>query len=288
MNARPEVAVRVVALLALALAANVLAIVPTASAAFFYFREGKNDIFALPTDAATPSAGLTIPYTAFLPFQNYDEPGNTGQLFLETFDGLPKCMLTANLAVRMRPAVGGQSNNDAISLMFINNVGAPAGPSYTQFIGNPQSINNVLSPPWTIANYPGGVYTVFDVSSLPIAMGQSFVNLLPTLKQLRYLDILIQNDTNVDYLEFYCTTELAGDMTGDGMVDNADLLLLAANFNQPLQPGVGDPNSDGFIDLADLVIVQAQFGMMCPEPASVTLLALAGGVWMGRTRRRRV
>ena len=139
-------------------------------------------------------------------------------------------------------------------------LGAPVGPSYTQ------PINNLFGPSWNTTFYPGnGVYAVFNIASLYIPSSQTFVNLLPTLIQLRYLDILIQNDTNVDWVDLYVTTELAGDMNGDGMVDLADLTLLATYFNQPLPPGVGDPNSDGFLDLADLAIVQAQQGMVCPD-----------------------
>ncbi|MCR9216680.1 MAG: hypothetical protein NXI14_05695 [bacterium] len=52
-----------------------------------------------------------------------------------------------------------------------------------------------------------------------------------------------------------------GDVTGDGMVDLADLNLVLANFGQPTDDG--DTNADGLVDLSDLNAVLAAFGKPC-------------------------
>jgi hypothetical protein len=51
------------------------------------------------------------------------------------------------------------------------------------------------------------------------------------------------------------------DVTGDGVVDLADLNLVLANFG--MDTDEGDANGDGTVDLADLNLVLAQFGGSC-------------------------
>ncbi|MFU8828785.1 MAG: hypothetical protein ACNA8P_05045 [Phycisphaerales bacterium] len=55
---------------------------------------------------------------------------------------------------------------------------------------------------------------------------------------------------------------VAGDVTGDGSVDLADLNLVLANFGQVSNGGVlaGDANCDGMVNLSDLNLVLANFG----------------------------
>jgi len=47
----------------------------------------------------------------------------------------------------------------------------------------------------------------------------------------------------------------AGDIDGDGIVDLADLTILARNWKKPGTWATGDLNGDGFVDLADLTIL---------------------------------
>ncbi|MCL2640609.1 MAG: dockerin type I domain-containing protein [Phycisphaerales bacterium] len=48
---------------------------------------------------------------------------------------------------------------------------------------------------------------------------------------------------------------LPGDANGDGIVDLADLTILARNWKKPGDWATGDFNGDGFVDLADLTIL---------------------------------
>jgi len=52
-----------------------------------------------------------------------------------------------------------------------------------------------------------------------------------------------------------------GDVTGDGLVNLADLNLVLANFGQTTS--TGDANGDGVVNLADLNMVLANFGADC-------------------------
>jgi len=52
-----------------------------------------------------------------------------------------------------------------------------------------------------------------------------------------------------------------GDLSGDGMTDAADFVILAANFGMAVVPYTnGDMNGDGFVDAADFTILATSFG----------------------------
>lgn len=53
---------------------------------------------------------------------------------------------------------------------------------------------------------------------------------------------------------------LEGDLNGDGQVNFADFLILAANFNQEATPEQGDLDRDGIVNFADFVVLSNNFG----------------------------
>ena len=57
-----------------------------------------------------------------------------------------------------------------------------------------------------------------------------------------------------------------GDINGDGFVNAADFVILAAHFGQPsgASAGDGDLNGDGAVNAADFVILASAFGSTCP------------------------
>jgi hypothetical protein len=63
---------------------------------------------------------------------------------------------------------------------------------------------------------------------------------------------------------------LAGDINGDGVVDQADLDILVAHFGQTVPAGtLGDLNGDGTVDLQDFGLLKANWGSGAPaEPAA--------------------
>jgi hypothetical protein len=253
------------------------------TAATFHFRQGIDDGFALPTDPATPSPGLVVRFAAFAPFRNYDA-SDINRFFLETCGNLPMCIVSAELTLDLRPVVIGDAFNDTVGLTFTNPGGAAAGPTWSSFIGNPSSTSNLVSPPWNTTNYPSGATITLDIDNLPTSSGP--VSLLDRLRDLKYIDITMQDDTNIDYLDLLVETALDGDIDGDGCVDTADFALLASHFNQPTPNGVGDPNGDGTLNIQDLALLQRDFGRCCPEPSSLAYCAvvLLGALVCGRRR----
>jgi hypothetical protein len=65
----------------------------------------------------------------------------------------------------------------------------------------------------------------------------------------------------VDRGAYEFTGTCTGDVTGDGLIDLADLNLVLANFNQPVP--FGDADGSGSVDMTDLNIVISAFGNAC-------------------------
>ena len=55
-----------------------------------------------------------------------------------------------------------------------------------------------------------------------------------------------------------------GDLTGDGVVNAADLGVLLASWGRTGPSGVGDPNHDGLVNAADVSILLSGWGA-CPN-----------------------
>jgi Ca2+-binding EF-hand superfamily protein len=56
---------------------------------------------------------------------------------------------------------------------------------------------------------------------------------------------------------------IAGDVNGDGIIDDADLLRVLFAFGQSGSSLPEDVNGDGMVDDADLLIVLFSFGSGC-------------------------
>ncbi len=91
---------------------------------------------------------------------------------------------------------------------------------------------------------------------------------------------------------------LAGDSDDDGDVDLDDLSILASHWYSMVSngPAEGDFDSDNDVDLSDLSILadnwnvgtSASMSATVPEPASISVLVIAGAGLLARRRRRSV
>lgn len=87
--------------------------------------------------------------------------------------------------------------------------------------------------------------------------------------------------------------DLAGDLNGDGAVNSTDLDIIRGNWGSSVLPGdisQGDANGDGRVDSSDLDVVRANWGQTAaasavPEPSVAVLIAAWFAVFAGIRRR---
>ncbi len=67
------------------------------------------------------------------------------------------------------------------------------------------------------------------------------------------------------YAQYIRSYRCPGDVNLDQTVNTSDLLVLLANFGQPVRPGTGgDVNNDGVVNTLDLTVMIGAFGQACP------------------------
>jgi hypothetical protein len=159
----------------------------------------------------------------------------------------------------------------------------------------------------------GGADFVAKLGIAPNADGQdgyrdwsqdSIGGTIPPLARSADVTIMTQRlvgnaaDGYLDLINLDLSTSAAripGDANNDGKVNFADLLILAQNYGK--SPGqtfdTADFNNDGGVGFDDLLILAQNYGFgtgtvatPVPEPASVSMLALAAGAIGARRRRR--
>lgn len=171
--------------------------------------------------------------------------------FLESFDNLPPCIDRSELFVGLRqcePFCG--PSDDTISIEVVQKCGKTYGWSMPLSALGPYLSTTPIGCTTTtllsldLANLPPDANNVTDVVGL-LLDGR--------------LDILIEDDTAVDYIYLYPTVCdcCDGDIDGDGIVNGADLGALLANWNGG---GVGDLDGDGVVNGGDLGVVLAAWG----------------------------
>lgn len=157
------------------------------SAIMTTFCAGLKDSFSLVTVDPTPfRRPLLNAYPAFA-WGSFDETAQNKHVG-QSFTGLPAGIVAAELEIRMKP-LDGLSNNDSV------NLGLKTSPANTFAWGR------------QMATLPGGAgwltnpatTFIFDLSALPNLSGPA-TNLLPKLIADGLLDVLVQDDTSVDYM----------------------------------------------------------------------------------------
>ncbi|MDA1271428.1 MAG: hypothetical protein O3A93_09230 [Chloroflexi bacterium] len=151
------------------------------------FYAGVNDNYDPNSDTppANPSAGLSASITS--PLMDFDQL-DWDKWFAHTFVGLPDDIISAQLEIGLMPW-GANTENDTIALRFTDSNGNLAGTAWTSRIGSPAGL---LPQSWPLYDQ----YTfVLDLSQLP----PQGVSLLADMNASGFLDVLVQDDTRVDY-----------------------------------------------------------------------------------------
>jgi len=150
------------------------------------------------------------------PTRAYDDP-TPGATFVHSWPEMPECVTDCTLELGLR-AAGGTSLNDLVSLGFAENGGF--NPLWTGQLGQADTNGALLTHvPWT----PGAEEVVLlNLARLPLAGGGT-LDLIGTLAQKGFLDVLIADDTLVDFTK----------LVAAGCRDRPDLLI----NNDPGQAG---------------------------------------------------
>ncbi len=143
-------------------------------------------------EAATPHADLTLAFSGALT-TDYDAPTTqVGRYLLDSLN-LPSGVVgirSARLTIGARPTSGPTPSNDLLQLGVWGGTSSAADRA-AYYFGAGNSGSTLLTGAWTQANYPTGqVFTI----SLPS-------NVLAAMEAYRRIDLVVQNDTNVDFVQ---------------------------------------------------------------------------------------
>lgn len=152
-----------------------------------------------------------------------------------------------------------QSARPSISFTFTKDVSASLSLSDLQVRGA-----NGAGLTATQLNYDHSTNTATFLLSGPLADGNYTATLLGASVTDANGNQVVPNaaDGNYDFGFF----SLAGDVNHDGMVDFADLVILARHYGQAGSFADGDLNHDGRIDFADLAALGRAFGNAVMKP----------------------
>lgn len=224
----------------------------------------------------TTSAGITIPGTPYTPNNSsvwtFTLPGNNTETINNTYNG-------TNLVA----TIGGYTSAlDPTRAAFAQTVSAPVGQMQFQWDGvtnnatiklNDTTGNNVLNQiQYTTDNLSTGVLSGGLASG-----GQIDVQFIAPLAGDTDLNGTVSNGDLGTLLRHYNTsgnTWSTGDFNGDGVVNNSDLGQLLRNYNQSWTTGLS-PAAAGSVTPA-----------AAPEPASLTLLGVAGCALLAKRNKR--
>ncbi len=182
----------------------------------FRFPGGRRDRFATADglEAATPSPALadSLPTSPLAVFD-----GQTmDRFFAHTFT-LPQgnCIRRARLEIMARPLAGTSlSSNDTVRLRF---TGVTGSGSWGSHFGSGNPNPGLLPNQWVVSNYGAGQLFTLDLGNLPDGS-----SLLSDLNTHRFLDVVIQDDTSVDFMVLTVEFCECDQTDGDGPVGPPD------------------------------------------------------------------
>ena len=262
---------------------------------------GIPDGFAPPNEPASPSGNLLShsPYGSGLFY--YDPvpgvtPGFSSDLvLLHTFLMPPGEILGGTIAMRVRAGTGNVAN-DSFALGFADI--DQFWQKYTRTFGDTPGGPGLTGETWDTGDE---AIIVLDLGFLQTPLRDN-VTVVPEMNLRRYLDLIVQDETGVDFVKLELTVRppSQGDFNRNGVVDAADYDLWRKQFGTAVPPYSGaDADGNGSVDGVDYQIWQSHFGevlanpgagaaVSVPEPASL-LLFVAGtlGLVVRRTESRR-
>ncbi len=179
---------------------------------------GVNDNckFSPPPKPASPSTALTTAFPGL--WRQFDETVLVvNRRFGHTFTGLPPGIFAAQLEVCLR-AVEDFPYDDVFYLQFLN-------PTFAWG----KSIASLTGLPW---NFGDQKLLILNLGNLPPSTA-GVTSVLGTLASGK-LDVIMQDDTAIDYITLRywtcCAKSMSGDINRDGIVDFLDFAILAEQW----------------------------------------------------------
>jgi hypothetical protein len=169
------------------------------------FTGGVDDTFSL-VNGSEPANGRTC----ISPRRDFDVTGLdllTSHVFDLSSISKSECIVGATLKFRARPVGDGLASNDSFGLGFRDAttcVYLPSTLSWGRYLGPGNPDPGLQGTLWNATPIgTGGRLFTLDLSALPNPTG--IKNLVPDLETRRFLDFVIQDDTEVDYAELTVT-----------------------------------------------------------------------------------
>ena len=162
---------------------------------------GQSDGFNPNADSppAAPSAGLTTRLPA--PLAGFDSTA-VDRRFGHTFANLPGSITSAEVVVRLKPrptSIHPASENDTVELTFTDAGGSLQAGGWVRYLGPGNATAGLAVSQWIPNNWQSGYAFTLMLSALPNPSG-SPTDEIPLLNSLGYLDVVVQDDTAVDYV----------------------------------------------------------------------------------------
>lgn len=192
------------------------------------------------------------------PAVDLDQPTDNQSVGLTHSFTLPPGALITSATVKLHIQMTGDIVENDIILFNQSNVPA-SGPSSRavelyDLLGFPPQHGAVYDMVWNLAKTPLRNFAPDFVSGLP----DQIVNLLPMLAADGHLDVLVADDTMLDYSELTITYAMPGavpgDLNNDGLINRDDVNILLLGLNT-LASGPNDPRDldhDGRITALDV------------------------------------
>ena len=174
------------------------------------FSAGTTDDDFVGPEPAFPSAGLLLRLqtAGISSFKGFDDC-NLNTFFAHTFTNLPPCITGAKLRVRFRACGSDLNANDIFGLSFSAPSGELAPVSWSRFLGNGNATPGLFNESWG-AGSTGEVE--LDLANLLNPDG-TVTDLIPALNAQGFLDLVLQDDTSIDYAVLTVTSCCVSDKT---------------------------------------------------------------------------
>ena len=229
---------------------------------------GQYDHFNPDIDSppASPSLGLqlytTDIFNAYLinrPFDSFTPDSYFSHTFKD-FGVENKIIFDATLSLSLTPVTADTSipHNDTISIGFIGGDAQQIAEGWERQIGTYEQNSDIvglLSCNWGTAECEGKELTLFDLSALPLSDGIT-KNILDTLNTYHFMDLMIQDDTAIDYARLkvkYCNDNIPdispkNVIVSPGSEITFNLLALGSDVNRITAAIQVDPNVMSFVE----------------------------------------